>query len=546
MPPPSTVRSERHELHQSESPARPRLVFERLPSGGDLEPLLRIRLRIAALLAAATSVFFATYRTMQPGQLEYFLASALGTGVLVFEGLFGLSSLVLAAVLWQRERWTLPTLRILEVALVACFAIYIAWAQLVAWSGGRFVFGGSSTIDPFVMRQAVDSMAGRWVALIVGISTLVPETSRRTGAMVAALALTALAVTTYMGLTDVVYRPHLVAMLALMFFWMVIASTIAMFGSYKLAELRQQVQEARQLGQYRLLRHIGSGGMGEVHLAEHTMLKQPCAIKVLRPELARDPRAMQRFEREVRAMSRLRHWNTVQIYDYGYADDGTFYYAMEYLPGVTLQQLVARGGPLPPSRAIHFLRQVCAALREAHAMQLVHRDIKPANIIVGERAGLFDVAKLLDFGMVRRTGLDSAAETLTGDNLVIGTPAYMSPEQVGGGAEVDSRSDIYSVGAVGYFLVTGRPPFERGTAVQVLMAHLNDPPVPPGAVLSDVPADLEDALLRCLTKDPAQRLGDASALDATLARCQDAGSWTQEQAAAWWREHTDEDETAEP
>jgi serine/threonine protein kinase len=176
----------------------------------------------------------------------------------------------------------------------------------------------------------------------------------------------------------------------------------------------------------------------------------------------------------------------------------------------------------------------------------VHRDIKPANIIVCERAGLFDVAKLLDFGMVRRTGLDSGAETLTRDNVVIGTPAYMSPEQVGGGAEVDARSDIYSVGAVGYFLVTGRPPFERGTAVQVLMAHLNDPPVPPGAVLPSVPADLEDALLRCLTKDPAQRLGDAATLDATLARCQDAGSWTQEQAAAWWREHTDEDETAEP
>src|SRR5262245_39233680 len=146
MPPP-TVRRERHEPRQLESPARPRLVFERLPSGGDLEPLLRARLRIAALLAAATCVFFATFRAMQPGQVEYFRASALGTGVLVFEALFGVSSLALASVLWKRKSWTLGTLRILEVALVACFAIYIAWAQLVAWSGARFVFGGSSSID---------------------------------------------------------------------------------------------------------------------------------------------------------------------------------------------------------------------------------------------------------------------------------------------------------------------------------------------------------------------------------------------------------------
>ena len=180
------------------------------------------------------------------------------------------------------------------------------------------------------------------------------------------------------------------------------------FGSYKLAELRQQVDEARELGQYPTDRKIGAGGMGEVYLAEHVMLKQPCAIKLIRPELAANRTAMQRFEREVRAISRLKHWNTVQIYDYGYADDGTFYFAMEYLAGLSRSSSSCRDhGPLPPARAIHFLRQVCAALREAHAMQLVHRDIKPANIIACERGGVFDVAKLLDFGMVRRSGHDA-------------------------------------------------------------------------------------------------------------------------------------------
>jgi serine/threonine-protein kinase len=386
------------------------------------------------------------------------------------------------------------------------------------------------------MRQAVDSMAGRWFALIVGISTLVPETWRRNAALVGALALTAVAVTTYMAIADPLYRPHLGAMLSLMSFWMVAATTIGIFGSYKLAELRQQVAEARRLGQYRLVSHIGTGGMGEVHLAEHMMLKQPCAIKVIRQDLAHDRVAMRRFEREVRAMSRLKHWNTVQIYDYGYADDGTFYYAMEYLPGISLQALVVAHGPLPAGRAVHFLRQLCAALREVHAAGLVHRDIKPSNVMACERGGVFDVAKLLDFGIVRRTGLDGG-ETLTRDDLFVGTPAYMSPEQVRGSGETDAAGDIYSVGAVGYFLVTGRPPFERSTALLVLMAQINDAPVPPSTLTPGMPADLETVVLRCLAKDPGARFADVHQLDEALAQCESAGAWSDADAEGWWKLH---------
>jgi serine/threonine-protein kinase len=324
-------------------------------------------------------------------------------------------------------------------------------------------------------------------------------------------------------------------MLALMGFWMSLAGTIGIFGSYKLAELRQQVDAARDLGQYRLVRKIGAGNMGEVHLAEHLLLRQPCAIKLIRPERAADAATLSRFEQEVRATSRLSHWNTVRIYDYGYTDDGTFYYVMEYLAGWTLEDLVRQHGPLPPARAIHLLRQVCAALREAHALGLVHRDIKPANIIVCSSGGVPDVAKLLDFGLVRHTGPRRADALVTTPGQLAGTPAYMSPEQVTAETELDARSDIYSLGAVAYYLATGQPPFVRDTAMRVLMAHIRDPPRSPSLLQAGTPADLEGIILRCLAKAPSERYAEVRHLDRALAECGAAGRWSEEDAADWWR-----------
>jgi serine/threonine protein kinase len=181
-----------------------------------------------------------------------------------------------------------------------------------------------------------------------------------------------------------------------------------------------------------------------------------------------------RFEREVQATAALTHPNTVEVFDYGHAADGTFYYVMEYLPGLSLEELVKQHGPLPPGRAVHLLRQVCGALQEAHAAGLIHRDIKPGNIIVSERGSLCDVVKLLDFGLVQAHGLNPNGQQLTQEGAIAGTPAYMSPEQAGAQGELDGRSDIYSLGAVGYFLLTGQPPFVRNTAVQSLTAKLND------------------------------------------------------------------------
>ena len=276
------------------------------------------------------------------------------------------------------------------------------------------------------------------------------------------------------------------------------------------------------------------------------LLRRPCAVKLIRPDQLSDPTNLQRFEREVRAMATLTHWNTVEVFDYGHAEDGTFYYVMEYLPGKDLETLVERTGPLSPGRAIHFLRQVCRALREAHGVGLLHRDIKPSNIIACERGGVYDVAKLLDFGLVQSTGLGKGADKLTLVGSVVGSPPFMSPEQATGREDLDARSDIYCLGGVAYFLLTGQAPFVRDTPMQMLLAHAYEEPKPPTDLRPDLPRDLEEVILRCLKKKPEERFADADTLEKALAACVDAGEWTEEAAAAWWREARFEEAPAPP
>jgi len=253
-----------------------------------------------------------------------------------------------------------------------------------------------------------------------------------------------------------------------------------------------------------------------VYRAEHAFLRRPCAIKLIHPEKAGDPATLERFEREVQATAALTHPNTVQVYDYGRADDGTFYYVMEYLPGVTLEELVKRDGPLEPARAVRLLRQVCGALAEAHAAGLVHRDVKPGNVMVCDRGGRADVAKLLDFGLVLPTEL-AGDDRLTQRGAVAGTPAFMSPEQAGGDDAPGPPADVYAAGAVAYFLLTGRPPFADRAGVKLLAAHLHEVPRSPSELRPGLPADLEAVVLRCLAKAPGDRYPDAAALDVAMA-----------------------------
>jgi len=283
--------------------------------------------------------------------------------------------------------------------------------------------------------------------------------------------------------------------------------------------------------------------MGEVYLAEHRMLKRPCAIKLIHPAQAGDPRVLARFEREVQLTARLSHWNTVEIFDYGRTDDGTFFYVMEYLPGLSLEDLLKRHGPLPAERVVHLLRQVCQALREAHDVGLIHRDIKPGNLFAAERGGLYDVVKLLDFGLVKAVN-ENPSTRLSQEGGISGTPLFMSPEQARGQSDLDARSDIYSLGAVAYALLTGRPPFDGANAMDVMIAHVRDEVVWPSEHHADIPDDLECVIVRCLAKSPADRFQDVDSLEQALAECAAADQWTQWHAARWWHENDRTEATA--
>ena len=310
---------------------------------------------------------------------------------------------------------------------------------------------------------------------------------------------------------------------------LMIGAALAIYGAYVLNGLRAQLHEALKFGQYQLRHRIGVGGLGEVYLAEHQLLKRPCALKLIRPDVGGGPLVLARFEREVQSAARLAHPNTIEIYDYGRTDDGTFYYVMEYLRGKSLADLVKDHGPLPPGRAIYLLRQICAGLAEAHALGLVHRDLKPANIFVALLGGVCDVAKVLDFGLVKPTK-EPAAAALTTEHTVSGTPHYMAPEQAAGDPTLDARADIYALGAIAYYTLTGRAPFQGDTAFAVMVAHARDPVEPPSQVRPGVPADLERVVLRCLAKAKGDRYPDVKALGKALAACASAADWDDEKA----------------
>ena len=250
--------------------------------------------------------------------------------------------------------------------------------------------------------------------------------------------------------------------------------------------------------------------------------------------------ALRRFEREVRATAGLSHWNTVDIYDYGRTEDGTFYYVMEYLRGLPLDDLLERHGPLPVGRVVYLLRQACESLAEAHAAGLVHRDLKPANIFAAARGGRFDVAKVLDFGLVKTVGPDPGDSAAAAEAAVAGTPLFMAPEQADGGDRVGPASDLYALGAVAYAMLIGRPPHVGNAPAEVLRLVLGAPVTPPSEFRPDVPADLERVVLRCLSRNPVDRYASAGAMARALASCACNADWDARRAADWWRDHEPE------
>ena len=321
-------------------------------------------------------------------------------------------------------------------------------------------------------------------------------------------------------------------------------ATLAYVAARVVHQLGVEVREAHELGSYRLEVLLGRGGMGEVWRASHRMLVRPAAVKLIRRDaLATDPAlaavAVERFQREAQVTASLQSPHTVALYDFGETDDGALFYVMELLDGVTLETIVRQFGPLPPERVVHVLRQVCASLAEAHHLGLVHRDIKPANIYLCRRAMEHDVAKVLDFGIVKRvmTADAQAVSVLTRSDAVTGTPAFMPPE-IAMASTVDGRADLYALGCVAYWLLTGRMVFEETTPLAVILAHVQKTPLPPSAVSElPIPEALDRLVLDCLAKDPAARPENAQALSARLAAVPLARPWSEVDAARWWESH---------
>src|SRR5690349_1230165 len=304
-----------------------------------------------------------------------------------------------------------------------------------------------------------------------------------------------------------------------------VCAAIAVIPSKIMVRLGRQVQRARELGSYRLVNLIGRGGMGEVWYATHRMLARPAAI-------------IRRFQREAEAASGLQSPHPIRLYDFGQTRVGTFYFVMELLEGLDLETLVRRYGPQPPERVVYLLRQVCHSLGEAHERGLVHRDVKPANIYTCRLGREHDFVKVLDFGLVKYDQDETILDTIKSADVTTGTPAYMAPEMASGADPVDRRADIYALGCVGYWLLTGQMVFEAESALKMLIQHIQAIPVPPSIRTGrPVPLDLERVIMRCLEKDPTRRPQTADDLGAELDQVAPQQPWDQPRARAWWSEH---------
>ncbi len=315
-----------------------------------------------------------------------------------------------------------------------------------------------------------------------------------------------------------------------------VCALLAYVPARALYHLARDVKRAQRLGSYELVTRLGKGGMGEVWRARHRMLARPAAIKLIRPGTGDASRLLERFEREAQATATLESPHTVQLYDFGVSDDGAFYYVMELLRGLDMDTMVARYGPQPPERVVFLMRQTCDSLDDAHRVGLVHRDIKPANLFVTIKGRRCDFVKVLDFGRVK-LGPDATDLKATADGHVVGTPAFMAPETVTGKTTLNGRTDVYSLGCVAYWLLTGQMVFKADTPMAMAFAHATQEPVPPSRrVEIHVPGSLEEIVMTCLSKDPAER-PDARRLGEMFDTCGLGETWSEERATEWWKLH---------
>ncbi len=436
--------------------------------------------------------------------------------------------------------------RIYMIATIGLVIMAVIWRGVLArntklsidqlYAIDTFYSTASGVVLGFAAICAADFPPSHYVCLIYAAyavfarAIVVPSSGRRTLIVATLNFVPLVAAALYLALYGTVQMPRSVFFLGATALCGV-AVILAALGSDRIYGLRQKVTEVMQLGKYVLGEKIGEGGMGKVYEARHLLLRRPTAIKLMH---ANKPENMQRFEDEVQAMSELTHPNTAAVYDYGQSD-GVFYYAMEYLgDGIDLAKLIRTYGAQPAGRVAKILEQICGALAEAHERKLIHRDIKPNNIILCERGLLPDIAKVVDFGLVKDIAPEATGQST---QVIVGTPHYLAPEQLLG-RPIGPAVDLYALGLVGYELLTGKKPFEGKTVMEYATKHITQKPPAPSAVSAvHIPPELEAIIMRCLEKEPEQRFASAAELADALRALPPSEDWTRDDARRWWREY---------
>lgn len=489
-----------------------RMLGGRLPNPPTVESTLQRRLRFVSLTFTLSLLYLAVLAWLNPvTKVGLFLGSPwllwLNSGCLTI-------CLLICAFLWSRSDVKLANLRILELILFGSVLAELA-CGLASDLFADFELAVPIYEGEHELFQYASSWSLPFFAMIVAYGTLIPSSWRRCTIVVCIIGMVPIVISTAAVISLHSFSTSFFqSFLLQMIIWMATAAGIAIYGVRRLEETQYQMLRSGKLGKYRLIRQISAGGMGVVYEAEHTLLNRRCAIKLILPKWSIDPRLLARFEREVQALASISHPNVVQIHDYGFTNDSAFYFVMEFLEGQNLEQAVAKNGPLPPRDAVRILTQVADALATIHRNKIVHRDLKPSNIFLADNPRPASV-KILDFGLIKSISDLESEQQVTQDGAIIGTPAYMSPEQAAGG-QVDHRTDLYSFGAVAYFMLTGKLLFDRPTAVETLTAHINSQPSPLLNTDSPAQSQLQEILYKCLAKDPDLRFKTATELSLAL------------------------------
>ena len=474
-----------------------------------------------------------------------------GSGSLVGRALAIAVLGVVAALLFARQEWSLGALRFFELAVFGSITGYLAGSTYI--QGADALANGGAADAAAVWSSTLLSFA----LLAAAYGIFVPNGQARAAVVIAVIALVPVGIYFLVAARHPELAEALGAAASGRGFesalWLATAAGIGLIAASVGSRLFESAFEARKSKFYDLEEKIGAGGMGEVWKATHRSLARPAAIKLIREDMVdrvdkeTAHRVLTRFEREAKATARLRSPHTIEVYDFGLTEDGHFFYAMEYLEGLDLETLVKRFGPMPFERAIHLLVQACDSLADAHDHGLTHRDIKPANLHVGRLGPSSDHVKLLDFGLVKTevTPEDKTEPQLTAEGTTSGTPAYMAPEMATNKSGVDGRADIYALGCVAYWLLTGERVFEAETNVGLIVEHVKTPPLPPSQRTElEIPSELEQVILKCLEKDPGDRYQDARELADALAAVPAARDWDKKRANDWWELHLAEEAAA--